>query len=37
MTTYELLRVLLAAAQLVATLAAPWVVIYLDRLRNDER
>jgi hypothetical protein len=37
MTTYELLRVVLAAAQLVATLAAPWVVIYLDRRRNDKQ
>jgi hypothetical protein len=36
MTTYEILRVLLAAAQLIATLAAPWVVIYLDRKSRDK-
>lgn len=36
MTQYELLRVILAAAQLVATLAAPWVVIHLDRKRHDK-
>lgn len=36
MTTYEWLRVLLAVAQLVATIGAPWVVIYLDRRSRDK-